>query len=261
MKNSKFYNIFLEEKKTVDKIIRDEFEKKKESVYPLLFKAMEYSLFSGGKRVRPILLKWCAALGDPDEDVLNKTIAAIEYVHTYSIIHDDLPSMDNDNIRRGRPTSHRKFGEAMAILAGDALLTEAFHLLGETQNSRLSLELARYSGAGGMVAGQAADINKDEDMEFINNLKTACLFKASVIMGGIVGRLNKRIIDKLSIYGINLGRAFQLKDDLLDMDAEDLQKTRKKVTEFTDTALKSIVDVDGTERLEDLAEFVITRKK
>ena len=105
-------------------------EKRKNAIYPRLFEAMEYSVFSGGKRVRPILLKWCAELGNPDIKILNRVLTAIEFIHSYSLIHDDLPAMDDDDMRRSKPTSHKMFGEGIAILVGDALLTEAFLLLG-----------------------------------------------------------------------------------------------------------------------------------
>ncbi len=249
-------NDLLREKELIDTIIRKEFEENMRGAYHPLYEAMEYSLFSGGKRVRPVLLKWCAEIGSPRNDVLDKSITAIEYIHTYSLIHDDLPSMDDDDMRRGKPSLHRKFGEGMAILAGDALLTEAFFLLAKTGISSLSVELARSSGVKGMVGGQAADIKREQDKDYINKLKTASLFRAASVMGGIVGGAGEVLLDKLSNYGINLGMAFQLKDDLLDKDSSEQVKAQS----FVNSAKNAIGGIENTEKLVNLADFVIARK-
>jgi geranylgeranyl diphosphate synthase type II len=257
---SDFYNILLQESKLIDSIIRSEFEKRKEDIYGTLYEAMEYSLFSGGKKVRPLLMKWCSEIGDPNKDVLAKAMSAIEYIHTYSLIHDDLPAMDDDDMRRGKPSSHKKFDEATAILAGDGLQTDAFLLLGQTGIPELSIELATCAGSQGMVGGQAADIKRDREIDYINDLKTANLFKAAAVMGGIVGGLNKDALDKLADYGINLGRAFQFRDDILDEEAADNNETYKKAAAIVAYAKNTIKDIPGTERLLELADFVIARK-
>ncbi len=268
---SDFIDLLSSEKVIIDEFIKKELKRKKPAFYPQLYQAMEYSLFSGGKRIRPILLMWCAKLGkDKLSDanispILNKAVAAIEYIHTYSLIHDDLPSMDNDDIRRGKPTSHKKFGEAVAILAGDALLTEAFALLGETNISKLTVVLAENAGAAGMVAGQVADIERGTlSIDYINNLKTAKLFRCATVMGGICGGVEDSVLEKLADYGINLGRAFQLRDDILDNETENSDLTYKKASDFINKAINSIIDIDSgmsdvIENLTKLAKFVIKR--
>ncbi len=244
-------------------MIENELVGLKKNIYPSLYRAMEYALFSGGKRVRPIIVKWFAQTGNPDEGILSKVATAIEFIHTYSLIHDDLPSMDDDDTRRGKPSPHVKFSVGEAILAGDALLTEAFFLLSQTGLSRLSLILSEAAGASGMVGGQAADIdnNPDRDMGHINNLKTAKLFEAAAMMGSLIAGFTNEDIEKAADYGINLGRAFQLRDDLLDEESEDISQTRKRALVFVDRAKKTIMDIKGTSKLVEIADYVIKRKK
>lgn len=255
-----FKEILKQERELIEAIIKKEFEKGIGITYHPLFEAMEYSLFSGGKRVRPILLKWCAEIGNPDIGILDKAVAAIEYVHTYSLIHDDLPAMDDDDTRRGAPTSHIKYGEGMAILAGDALLTEAFNLLGRTNMINLVLELANNAGAAGMVGGQAADINNDPDSALVNELKTAKLFKASAVMGGIVGKLDDTILASLAEYGNSLGIAFQIRDDLLDNSTSNIGPEKNRAKKLIDKAKFSVKNLMNSDKLVDLADFVIARK-
>lgn len=208
---------------------------------PLLQQAMEYSLFAGGKRIRPILAlaAYEACGGDPAEIV--PYASTLELIHTYSLIHDDLPAMDNDDLRRGKPTNHKVFGDAMAILAGDALLTEAFSILSDPSLSssvpevnllRALREIALASGLKGMVAGQVQDILSTnaapdrETLEFIHLHKTASLMRASVMMGPIFSGSSREVFAALSEYGSSLGLAFQVIDDILDIegDAEELGK-------------------------------------
>jgi geranylgeranyl diphosphate synthase, type II len=208
---------------------------------PVLQQAMVYSLFAGGKRIRPILAlaSYETCGGNPSEIV--PYASTLELIHTYSLIHDDLPAMDNDDLRRGKPTNHKIYGEAMAILAGDALLTEAFSILSDPSLSsaikeanllRALREIALASGLKGMVAGQVQDILStnfepdQETLEFIHIHKTAELIRASVMMGPILYGSNKDISDALSEYGNNIGLAFQVIDDILDIegDAEELGK-------------------------------------
>jgi len=259
MKN--FKDRYQKAKDFADNVIRQELQKKRNKYYPSLYNAMEYSLFSGGKRVRPVLLMWCSQTGTPDKKAVRKSMAAIEYIHTYSLIHDDLPSMDDDDIRRGMPASHKKFGEALAILSGDALLTEAFLLLAETGICSLSEVLAGKAGAAGMAGGQAADIEKIRDVEYINELKTATLFEAAAVMGGICCAKKRSSLDRLSVYGINLGRAFQLRDDLLDSEAEDIEKTREKALSYVETAKAAVKNFKNKQNLLELADFMVKRKK
>jgi geranylgeranyl diphosphate synthase type II len=203
-----------------------------------LHRAMRHSLLSGGKRLRPILVLAAAeACGVPRTRVL-PAACALEFIHTYSLIHDDLPALDNDDLRRGRPTCHKVFGEAAAILAGDALLTAAFELLAGTRQRRLlaregsrglarQLEaaafLAQAAGMAGMVGGQMADMEaegKEVDLpslQYIHVHKTGKLLQASVIVGALLAGAPKAALKALSVYGESLGLAFQIMDDVLDV--------------------------------------------
>jgi len=208
----------------------------------VLHEAMRYSLFAGGKRIRPILAlaSYEACGGNPKDIVPYAT--ALELIHTYSLIHDDLPSMDNDDLRRGKPTNHKVFGEAMAILAGDALLTEAFLMLSNNPHSsslklsdliKIIREVSLASGVHGMVGGQALDIfseniEPDKDtLDFIHLHKTAALITASVRMGAILANIKEKKLKALTEYGTGIGLAFQIIDDILDIEgnAEELGKT------------------------------------
>ncbi|HPS54779.1 MAG TPA: polyprenyl synthetase family protein [Sedimentisphaerales bacterium] len=207
-----------------------------------LKKAMAYSLESPGKRVRAALVLWCSELiGGESNSYADTAAVAIEMVHTYSLIHDDLPAMDDDDLRRGRATCHVAFNEAMAILAGDALLTMAFEILaGEIDNpeisSKLILELSQASGPAGMIAGQAADLRAENvvsDMkmlEYIHLNKTAKMFKAAAVMGAISANADSKQIKALSEYGMKIGLGFQIADDILDVcsSSEQLGKTAGK---------------------------------
>ncbi len=195
---------------------------------PVLHQAMRYSMFSGGKRLRPILcLAAAEACGATKEDALWPALA-LEAVHTYSLIHDDLPCMDDDDLRRGQPTAHIRFGEANALMAGTALLTLAFEWLGQAptpsphSTNHFIAELAHASGHQGIMAGQVADLAAEEMpaseelLHFIHLHKTATLIRAAVRMGGIAAGASSTDLDALSLYGCNLGLAFQIADDLLD---------------------------------------------
>ena len=194
-----------------------------------LHEAMRYSVFSGGKRLRPILaVAACELLGGPIDAVLAPA-CALELIHTYSLIHDDLPAMDDDDLRRGRPTCHRAFGEPMAILAGDALLTLAFEIVASAEmlapdcRTAVLLELARANGSLGMVGGQAADIEAEggasdlDAVTFIHVRKTAMPLRAAVRVGALVAGAAPGELDALSSYGEAVGLAFQIADDLLDV--------------------------------------------
>lgn len=199
---------------------------------PAVKESMLYSLEAGGKRIRPLLL--FATLAAFGEDTVKGlwTAAAIEMVHTYSLIHDDLPSMDDDDLRRGKPTNHKIFGEAFAILAGDALLTYSFQSVAETPDEfasaeiKLSLikELSKASGAEGMVGGQVADINGEgqqlalEDLEYIHLHKTGKLLECSVVSGAILAQAGQETVQALSRFAYHLGLAFQIRDDILDLE-------------------------------------------
>jgi geranylgeranyl diphosphate synthase type II len=200
-----------------------------------VFEAMRYSMMSGGKRVRPILLLAGAQAVGNDQKALLPAACALECIHTYSLIHDDLPAMDNDDLRRGRPTCHKVYGEAIAILAGDGLLTYAFEFMCKpemAQNvsphllSKAIFLLARAAGVSGMVGGQTADILMEgrlvdaETLSFIHSHKTGALIGASVEIGALLGKGSDEELNHLKRYGESLGLAFQIKDDLLDVEGD-----------------------------------------
>ena len=209
-----------------------------------LHRAMRYSVFAGGKRLRPVLvIAGAEAVGGRLDDVM-PTACAVEMIHTYSLIHDDLPAMDNDDFRRGVPTNHKVFGEAIAILAGDALLTLAFRLLADnvpvgSSGPRLRdvlVEVADAAGSAGMVGGQVADIECEgkpadaEAVDYIHTHKTAALIRASIRAGAILAGAAPGQLDALGVAGGALGLAFQIMDDILDVTAttEELGKTAGK---------------------------------
>jgi geranylgeranyl diphosphate synthase, type II len=207
-----------------------------------LHKAMRYSVFAGGKRLRPILVMAGAeAVGGSAEQVM-PTACAMELIHTYSLVHDDLPAMDNDDFRRGVPTNHKVFGEATAILAGDALLTLAFRLVADNvrQINRSALEvvvdIADAAGHSGMVAGQVADLEAEgrqvgaETVDYIHTHKTGALIRTSLRVGARLCGATAEQVHTLSVAGADLGLAFQIVDDILDVVAssEELGKTAGK---------------------------------
>jgi geranylgeranyl diphosphate synthase type II len=210
---------------------------------PTLHRAMRYSVFAGGKRIRPVIALAAAEAvlgGDAERAAAAMPVAvALELIHTYSLVHDDLPAMDDDSLRRGRPTNHKVFGEAGAILAGDAMLTEAFRVLAEAppppgvapeaHAARLlaaTAEVARAAGAAGMVGGQMADLESEgrpvslADVEFIHTRKTAALIAAAAVGGGLAVGAEPAQVAALRRYGAAAGLAFQIADDILDVEGE-----------------------------------------
>lgn len=230
-----------------------------------LARAMEYSLLSGGKKLRPVLLMAAAdAVNGTGENFLT-TASAVEMIHTYSLIHDDLPAMDNDDYRRGKLTNHKVFGEAMAILAGDALLTLAFEVVTRQKNTSYAAilsvirELSTAAGAGGMVGGQAIDLEsegKTIDMATLRKMhmgKTGALFRAAIRSGAILASANRFQLAALTSYAENFGLAFQITDDILDVtgDEKNLGKPvgsdarNKKSTYVTLTSLEAAKKLAG----------------
>lgn len=211
-------------------------------VGPPMGEILDYALASPGKRIRSVMVLWTSELFvDRADRIAMLAAVALEWVHTYSLIHDDLPAMDDDDFRRGRPTCHKVYGEAMAILAGDALLTAAFELLAREVDDpflalRLIRELASAAGPAGMIAGQAADMKGEGDapiaqlLEYTHLNKTAKLFRCAAVMGGICAGASLEQLDRLSEYGLNVGLAFQISDDILDVSGstEQLGKTAGK---------------------------------
>ena len=260
----------------------------------VLFDAMEYSLKAGGKRLRPILvLEAAKAVGKKNtNDILDIAIAT-EFIHTYSLIHDDLPAMDDDELRRGKPTCHIVFGEAMAILAGDGLQSYAFELISSNKTVspdklvRVINLLAHGTGIYGMVAGQAADILYEkegsfDDIEFIHKHKTAKFIQACCQIGAVLADASDTEEKALSDYGLYIGIAFQIQDDILDEIGDEVklgkkvQKDREKskltypsvyglerskeiANEYVQKALDSLKNVKNPEVLEQIAKFIINR--
>jgi geranylgeranyl diphosphate synthase, type II len=229
-------------------------------------RAMRYSLFAGGKRVRPVLCIAAARAIRHDPDGVENAACALELIHTYSLIHDDLPAMDDDDYRRGRLTCHKVFGEAIAILAGDALLTLAFQLLAQLpgvdpeRKMRLTEELALGSGTvGGMIAGQVFDIEGEgqppsaELLETIHRAKTGALLRASVRMGAIYAGADDGELAALSCFGEHAGLAFQIVDDILDVEqsSEALGKTAGKDARQQKITFPAVY---GLERSREMAE-------
>ena len=265
-----------------------------------IFQAVRYSTFAGGKRIRPILCMAAAEAVGGTIDAVLPYACAIELIHTYSLIHDDLPAMDNDDFRRGKPTSHKVFGEAIAVLAGDALLTEAFHLMtqpasGETRTAdadvRLALihDIAAAAGCFGMIGGQVVDIQSqgkqiDPDiLHYIHTHKTGAMILVSLRAGAILGGADAVSRQCLSEYGRNIGLAFQIADDILDVEGSrellgkdtGMDETLKKATypatlgmaqakeqghRLVDAALGAISPLDGrAEPLRELARYIMSR--
>lgn len=239
-----------------------------------LHAAMRYAVFSGGKRLRPIIcLAACEAAGGEKEQAL-KAAAAIELLHAYTLVHDDLPSMDDDKTRRGMPTCHIKFGTANAILAGDALQALAFGSLAEAEarapytSTNLVSELAYASGSLGVVGGQYEDLAArgsdpgHEKIEFIHQHKTADLFRASARIGAMAAGASLESLDALTSYGNHLGLAFQLADDILDGEnREDVEKVKERVAILIGKAKAALeaFDAGGRRPLEEIATLVAGR--
>ena len=269
----------------------------KEEAHPAsIHKAMRYSVFAGGKRIRPILCLEAAAMFSENPVAAVSTGCALEFIHTYSLIHDDLPALDNDDFRRGKPTCHKVFGEAIAILAGDALLTLAFQTLAfvpvEPQR-RLNILATIAQAAGtdrGMIGGQVADLEAEKKtpdvgtLEYIHRSKTAALIRASIVAGGIAGGATNEDVERLKCFGENIGWAFQVVDDILDVEESSavLGKTagkdqaQQKATYpalygilqsrdiAADLAAKALSELDfygeRAARLRELAQFLVARR-
>ena len=261
-----------------------------------IHKAMRYSVFAGGKRIRPVLCIETARMFTDDPKGAIQAGCALEFIHTYSLIHDDLPALDNDDMRRGKPTNHKVFGEAIAILAGDALLTLAFQTLASAQveaERRLKIlsEVSRAAGTDrGMIGGQVADIEAERKpvdgagLEYIHRSKTAALIRASVVSGALAGGATQEDLTRVTNFGEHIGWAFQVVDDLLDVEESSaalgktagkdqaqqkatypalygLEKSRAIASELEAKALGQL-DAYGERaaRLRQLANFLVARR-
>ena len=232
----------------------------------VIHRAMRYSLFAGGKRIRPLLAMAAAEAVTDSPEGVESAACALELIHTYSLIHDDLPALDNDDLRRGKPTCHKVFGDAMAILAGDALLTLAFEVLSKLttidaeRRSNLVAELATASGTvGGMIGGQVNDLEGEgkaptpQLLDSIHRAKTGALLRASVRMGAIYASADEAQLNALTCFGEHIGLAFQIVDDVLDVEqsSEALGKTAGKDAQQNKITFPSVY---GIERSRQMAE-------
>lgn len=268
-----------------------------------LYESMTYSLKAGGKLLRPVLLLAACDFCGGDEKLALPYACAIEYIHTYSLIHDDLPAMDNDDLRRGIPTNHKVFGDAVAVLAGDGLLTSAFEAMNKDmllylddieklkRRVRAIYEISKGAGCRGMIAGQIADIEAEDKqctkelLDYIHLNKTAALIKASVRAGAHLAGADKKMLDDLDEYAENIGLAFQIVDDILDVEGDEIttgkkagsdlaknkatypcrygyEESKKKVRELTDNAKEAMAPYyDNAEFFVYLADELAIRVK
>jgi geranylgeranyl diphosphate synthase type II len=280
---------YLQERRSWVKQALEKFLPAEEAPPAPLSRAVRYSVLTEGKRLRPILcMAACEAVGGDPRRALGFG-CALEYVHAYSLIHDDLPVMDNDDFRRGQPTCHKVFGEAVAILAGDALNSEAFGVAiraageaGLKPAAALAIvaELAQASGLGGIVAGQVMDLLKQrqpcspEELDFIHRRKTGALIRAAARIGALAAGCGRRDLGRLTRYGEAAGQAFQIKDDLLDEASSDQgnlsatyvsvhgrEPARAKAAELRDQALAAIQALGAAaEPLRVLARYIVDRE-
>jgi geranylgeranyl diphosphate synthase type II len=285
-------------KETIDRFL-ESYLPHEESYPQEIHKAMRYSLFAGGKRLRPILSLASYETVRDDTNSILPVACAIELIHTYSLIHDDLPSMDNDNFRRGKPTNHKVFGESIAILAGDALLTMAFTMMTDEFYTRkikpeslvqVIREISLAAGNKGMVGGQAVDMLSEDrsidlkTLEYIHTNKTGALIRAAVRAGGILAGANEEELKGMTLYGEDIGLAFQITDDILDIEGkkEDLGKetgmdsakgkntypalvgidsSKVKVKELVDNALVTLKNFDKrADSLREIALYIGSRR-
>ena len=263
---------------------------------PSIHTAMRYSVFAGGKRIRPILCVEAARIFSSDVTPALHPACALEFIHTYSLIHDDLPALDNDDLRRGKPTCHKKFGEALAILAGDGLLTLAFETIGATpvpaeRSAAILTEVAGAAGTvKGMVGGQVADIEAERKpvdakmLEYIHRSKTAALIRASVTSGALCAGAGLDDVARLRRFGETIGWAFQVTDDILDVEESSaalgktagkdlaqqkatypavygLERSHQIASELATKAIDELSPyADRASRLRQIAEFLVLRR-
>lgn len=255
---------YLQQKKqTIDALLVEKIDSLQ--VEETLLNAMRYSLRAGGKRIRPILLLATLEAFEKKEKIGYEIACALEMVHTYSLIHDDLPAMDNDDLRRGKPTNHKIFGEAHAILAGDALLTYSFQLIAQTNDpnipSDMKVELirlfAKSAGAEGMVGGQALDLeaenNEDltvNELEMIHNYKTGKLLAFAVLAGALLSGASEKQYSHLEQFAFHIGIAFQIRDDILDIEGDEKQTGKSVGSDFEKqkSTYPKLLSLDGAKK-------------
>ncbi|MFZ5943401.1 MAG: polyprenyl synthetase family protein [Bacillota bacterium] len=264
--------VYLREKKTIIDKALDEILIPASYQPPKIHEAMRYSVFAGGKRLRPILCMAAAETVGGSSEVVMPIACALEFIHTYSLIHDDLPPMDDDNLRRGKPTNHVIFGEATAILAGDGLLTYAFEIIsryglehGEKDKIfQVGAEIAKAAGTLGMIGGQVVDMESEnitidsQTLEYIHHHKTGALIRASVRSGAILGGGNQREVEQLSFYADYLGLAFQITDDLLDVLGEE-EKIGKPIGSDDKNKKATFPSIYGVSQSQEMAEDAVRK--
>ncbi len=229
---------------------------------PRLKEAIDYTLTTGGKRIRAVLVLWtCRAVSGEINDCARKAAVAVEMLHSYSLVHDDLPAMDDDDFRRGKPSCHKAFNEATAILTGDALLTMSFEVLSKVEPvqtaAKLTGALASAGGPEGMIGGQMADMLAEnsggdiEQLKFIHTNKTAKLIVAAAVMGAIAACADEKQLEAISEYGLKLGLAFQVADDLLDVSgtSDELGKTAGKDMKQGKLTYPALLGVDKSKEI------------
>lgn len=292
-----FKQCLKEKASFVEKVLK-EYMPKEEGYQKTVIEAMNYSLSAGGKRLRPILtLEACKIVGGNEDEAIPFAIA-IEMIHTYSLIHDDLPALDNDDLRRGRPTNHKVYGEAMGILAGDALLNYAFEVMlagsinKENPEKYLKAinEIAKGAGIYGMIGGQVVDVESEnkqiekEKLDYIHMNKTAAMMVGCMRAGATIGGANSEQMEEITKYAKNIGLSFQIVDDILDIVGDEaklgkkvgsdienhkstypsllgLDKSKEIAHNFIDEAKKSIEKLsDDVDFLKGLAEYIIDRE-
>ena len=257
----------------IEKLLK-EYMPEEKGYQKTIFEAMNYSLKAGGKRLRPILtLEACRIVGGNEEDAIPFAIA-IEMIHTYSLIHDDLPALDNDDLRRGRPTNHKVYGDAMAILAGDGLLNYAFEIMLKSsigkENPAKYLnainEIAKSSGVYGMIGGQVVDIESEdkkiemEKLDFIHLNKTAAIIVGCMRAGAIIGDATEKQLENITKYATNIGLSFQIADDILDITGDE-SKLGKKVGSDIDNNKSTYPSLIGLEKSKEIANDLINEAK
>lgn len=268
------FKTVLKEKIDYIETLLNEYMPKEEGYQQTIMKAMNYSLKAGGKRLRPILtLESCKIVGGKEEDAIPFAMA-IEMIHTYSLIHDDLPALDNDNLRRGKPTNHKVFGDGMATLAGDALLNYAFEvMLSSSINKKDSNkylkainEVAKHAGIYGMIGGQVVDVESEnkiidkDKLDFIHLNKTAAMIVGCMRAGAIIGGATEEELEKVTKYGKNIGLSFQIVDDILDITGDE-EKLGKPIGSDIENHKSTYPSLLGLEKSREIARQLIEEGK
>ncbi|MEF9991101.1 MAG: polyprenyl synthetase family protein [Romboutsia sp.] len=268
------FKIALKERMVYIESLLKEYMPKEEGYQKTVIEAMNYSLSAGGKRLRPILtLEACKIVGGCEEDAIAFAVA-IEMIHTYSLIHDDLPALDNDDLRRGRPTNHKVYGDAMAILAGDSLLNYAFEvMLSNSINKKDSKkylmainEIAKSSGIYGMIGGQVVDVeseNKQIDkdkLDFIHLNKTGAIIIGCMRAGAIIGGANESQLKEITKYATNIGLSFQIVDDILDIIGDEV-KLGKHIGSDIENHKSTYPSILGLEESKKIADSLVSEAK